>query len=41
VAGDPEWRNEVERRRNGIPVSDGAWQNLVQAAQKLGVAIPS
>ena len=41
VAGDPEWRNEEQRGRDGIPVSEGAWQNLVQAAQKLGVAVPS
>ncbi len=40
VAGEPEWRIEVQRRREGIPVSDGAWQNLVQVAQKLGVAVP-
>jgi LDH2 family malate/lactate/ureidoglycolate dehydrogenase len=41
VAGEPEWRMEERRRRDGIPVSDGAWQNLVQAAEKLGVAVPS
>jgi len=41
VAGDPEWRMEVERRRDGIPVSDGSWQNFVQAAEKLGVSVPS
>jgi LDH2 family malate/lactate/ureidoglycolate dehydrogenase len=40
VAGDPEWRTEEQRRREGIPLSDGAWQNLVAAAQKLGVAVP-
>jgi uncharacterized oxidoreductase len=40
VAGEPEWRVEEQRRRDGIPVSEGAWQNLVQAAQKLGVAVP-
>jgi len=40
VAGEPEWRVEAQRRRDGIPVSDGAWQNLVQAAGKLGVAVP-
>ncbi len=40
VAGEPEWRVEEQRRRAGVPVSDGAWQNLVQAAQKLGVAVP-
>jgi LDH2 family malate/lactate/ureidoglycolate dehydrogenase len=41
VAGEPEWRVEEQRRRDGIPVSEGAWQNLVQAAEKLGVAVPS
>jgi LDH2 family malate/lactate/ureidoglycolate dehydrogenase len=40
VAGEPEWRVEEQRRRDGIPVSEGAWQNLVQAAGKLGVAVP-
>jgi uncharacterized oxidoreductase len=40
VAGEPEWRVEEQRRREGIPVSEGAWQNLVQAAEKLGVAVP-
>jgi LDH2 family malate/lactate/ureidoglycolate dehydrogenase len=40
VAGEPEWRMEEQRRRDGIPLSEGAWQNLAQAAQKLGVAVP-
>ena len=40
VAGEPEWRAEEARRRDGIPLSDGVWQNLVQAAQHLGVALP-
>ncbi|HWY49347.1 MAG TPA: Ldh family oxidoreductase [Bryobacteraceae bacterium] len=40
VAGEPEWRAEELRRRDGIPLSDGVWQNLVQAAQQLGVAVP-
>jgi LDH2 family malate/lactate/ureidoglycolate dehydrogenase len=40
VAGDPEWRAEQIRRRDGIPLSDGVWQNLVQAAYQLGVALP-
>ena len=40
VAGDPEWRYEEQRRRDGIPLSDGVWQNLTQAAEKLGVALP-
>jgi len=40
VAGEPEWRAEAQRRRDGIPLSDGVWQNLVAAAEKLGVAVP-
>jgi LDH2 family malate/lactate/ureidoglycolate dehydrogenase len=40
VAGEPEWRAEEVRRRDGIPLSDGVWQNLVQAAQQLEVPIP-
>ncbi len=40
VAGDPEWRIEEQRRRDGIPLSEGVWQNLVQAAQQLSVALP-
>src|SRR3984893_18612133 len=40
VAGEPEWRMEEQRRRDGISLSDGAWQNLAQAAEKLGIAVP-
>jgi LDH2 family malate/lactate/ureidoglycolate dehydrogenase len=40
VAGEPEWRAEETRRLDGIPLSDGVWQNLVQAAQQLGVPVP-
>jgi len=40
VAGEPEWRVQEQRRRDGIPLSDGVWQNLVQAAEKLGVGVP-
>jgi LDH2 family malate/lactate/ureidoglycolate dehydrogenase len=40
VAGEPEWRAEEVRRRDGIPLSDGVWQALVHAAQQLGVPIP-
>ena len=40
VAGEPEWRMEEQRQRDGIPLSDGAWQNLAQAAEKLGIAVP-
>lgn len=41
VAGDPEWRAEATRRREGIPLSGGVWQNLTAVAEKLGVALPA
>ena len=40
VAGDPEWRTEIERRRQGIPLGEGTWKTLVETAEKLGVAVP-
>jgi LDH2 family malate/lactate/ureidoglycolate dehydrogenase len=41
VAGDPEWRTEAERRRNGIPIEDGNWDLLVKAAERLHVPVPA
>ena len=40
VAGDPEWRLEEERRREGIPLGAGTWEALGKAAAKLGVEVP-
>ncbi|HTB12060.1 MAG TPA: Ldh family oxidoreductase [Bryobacteraceae bacterium] len=40
IAGDPEWRSEEQRRRDGIPVSRGIWQQLTQLAEGLNVAVP-
>jgi LDH2 family malate/lactate/ureidoglycolate dehydrogenase len=40
VAGEPEWRAEQQRRRDGITLSEGVWQNLTEAAKKLNVAVP-
>jgi LDH2 family malate/lactate/ureidoglycolate dehydrogenase len=40
VAGDPEWRTEAERRRNGIPIPDGNWREMLKAAERVGVAPP-
>jgi len=40
VAGDPEWRMEERRRREGIPISDGVWKNLTTAARTLQVPLP-
>jgi len=40
VAGEPEWRIEAERRRNGIPVAQGNWDMLCKAAASVGVTAP-
>jgi len=40
VAGDPEWRTEAERLKNGIPIADGNWATLVKTAARVGVAPP-
>ena len=37
VAGDPEWRTEAERLRNGIPVDEGNWKELCETAAHLGM----
>lgn len=39
VAGDPERRIEAERLALGIPIPDGNWQDLLEAAAHLGVEI--
>lgn len=40
VAGEPEWRAEEDRRRTGIPLNAGVWEELVKAAHRLGVTPP-
>jgi LDH2 family malate/lactate/ureidoglycolate dehydrogenase len=40
IAGDPEWRTETNRRRDGIPVSRGIWRQLGILAESLNVAVP-
>ena len=40
VAGDPEWRKEATRRREGIPIPDGTWKALRGTAARVGVAMP-
>jgi LDH2 family malate/lactate/ureidoglycolate dehydrogenase len=40
LAGEPEWRAEEVRRRDGIPVEDGVWQALARTAHELNVRIP-
>jgi LDH2 family malate/lactate/ureidoglycolate dehydrogenase len=41
VAGDPEWRIEAERLGKGIPIAQGNWDALVQAAESVGAAVPA
>ncbi len=41
IAGDPEWRTEELRIRDGIPVARGIWNELVALAARLNVAAPS
>lgn len=37
VAGDPERECRAERLANGVPVDENTWQDMLTAAQKLGV----
>ncbi len=37
VAGDPERNARSERQRNGIPMNDTTWEEIVQAAQQVGM----
>jgi LDH2 family malate/lactate/ureidoglycolate dehydrogenase len=41
VAGDPEWRTEAERREKGIPIAEGNWETLRQAAARVKVEAPA
>lgn len=40
IAGDPEWRSDEERRRDGVPIARGIWDELTKLAQALNVAVP-
>jgi LDH2 family malate/lactate/ureidoglycolate dehydrogenase len=41
VAGDPEWRLEAERLKNGIPIAEGNWETLIKAGARVGVPAPA
>ncbi len=41
VAGEPEWRNEQLRRREGIPIPARLWERLADIAGSLNVSVPS
>jgi LDH2 family malate/lactate/ureidoglycolate dehydrogenase len=40
IAGDPEWRSDELRRRDGVPVSHGIWEQLSKLGEGLGVVVP-
>lgn len=40
VAGEPEWRSRRQRSVDGIPLSQGVWDNLCQTAGIAGVTPP-
>jgi LDH2 family malate/lactate/ureidoglycolate dehydrogenase len=40
VAGDPEWRAEAERLKDGIPIADGNWETLLKVAARVHVPPP-
>lgn len=40
IAGDPEWRMEAARLRDGIPVARGIWDQLSQLAKSFNVSVP-
>jgi LDH2 family malate/lactate/ureidoglycolate dehydrogenase len=40
VAGEPEWRAEIARKRDGIPVPTGLWQKLTAFGTETGVVPP-
>jgi LDH2 family malate/lactate/ureidoglycolate dehydrogenase len=40
IAGDPEWRSDEQRRRDGVPVARGIWEQLTVLAESLNVPVP-
>jgi uncharacterized oxidoreductase len=40
LPGDPERRTLKERQERGIPLDAGNWQELVNVAERLHVALP-
>ena len=38
VPGEKERRTMVERRESGLPLSEGAWEDILAAAEKVGMS---
>lgn len=41
VAGEPEWRTEANRQRQGIPVATSLWKRLSEIGAQLKIAQPT
>lgn len=41
VAGDPEWRTEAERLKDGVPIAEGNWETLLKTAARVNVPVPA
>ena len=41
VAGEPEWRTEQRRLREGIPIPGRLLESLLEVTGPLGIALPS
>jgi len=39
IPGEPEYRSAENRRKNGIPVSDEIWANVVRLGKELGIDV--
>jgi uncharacterized oxidoreductase len=39
LAGEPERQKRAERRRNGVPIDDATWQEIINSGQLVGVKI--
>ena len=40
LPGEPEYKSEADRRKNGIPIDEGTWGKICAIAEKYGVVIP-
>ncbi len=41
VPGEPEWRTRHARLRDGVEIPDGVWAEIIHAALRRGITLPS
>ena len=41
IPGDPERKSKAQRQRDGIPLDEGTWGQLMKLAQEIKVALPT